>query len=94
MTRGTLDLTRITPDLRGSPCQGRRPGSEQPMHNMGAQLLAQLVRIADRLGFVLWAAPDQGRSKLTNVALAASSVRLYRRTMDQFPGNGVSAIRS
>jgi CheY-like chemotaxis protein len=58
------------------------------MHNTGAQLLAQLVRIADGLGFVLWAAPYQGRSKLTNVALAASSVRLYRRTMDQFPCSG------
>ena len=67
MRRGTLDLTRIAPD-------------------MGAQLLAQLVRFADWLGFVLWAAPYR-RSKLTNVALAASSVRLYHRAMGQFPGN-------
>jgi hypothetical protein len=58
MRRGTLDLTRIAPDI-------------------GAQLLAQLVRFADRLGFALGAAPYRGRSKLTNVALAASSVRLY-----------------
>jgi CheY-like chemotaxis protein len=78
MRRGTLDLTRIAPD-------------------MGAQLLAQLVRFADRLGFALGAAPyrdaqdpdrREGRSKLTNVALAASSVRLYHREMeDQFPDN-------
>ena len=33
--------------------------SERPMHNMGAQLLAQLVRIEDRLGFVLWATPTK-----------------------------------
>jgi CheY-like chemotaxis protein len=68
MRRGTLDLTRIAPD-------------------MGAQLLAQLVRFADRPGFALGAAPYRGRSKLTNVALAASSVRLYNRAMDQFPDN-------
>jgi CheY-like chemotaxis protein len=57
------------------------------MHNLGVQLLAQLVRIADRLGFVLWAAPYQGRSKLTNVALAGSRVGLYGLAMDQLPYN-------
>jgi Response regulator receiver domain len=51
MKRSALDMTRVVPDLRGSPCQGRRPGSEQPMHS-------------------------------------ASSVRLYGRTMDQFPCTG------
>jgi CheY-like chemotaxis protein len=53
--------------------------------DMGAQLLAQLVRFADRLDFALWAAPYR-RSKLTNVALAASSVRLHR-AMGQCPSN-------
>jgi CheY-like chemotaxis protein len=49
--------------------------------DMGPQLLAQLVRFADGLGFALGAAP-YGRSKLTYVALVAYPVRLYHRGME------------